>query len=223
MSAKAASNVSIKGSQIAAQNQTTVLCRCSPGDKWVLRCLSPVSDYSMTIEFVGEEDSGGRNLYIMRVSFGPGAAGRPDHLIVHVDLATLFPVKIQFMSEHIGLPVTVITAYDDHFPGALPYPLDTGKQFEVVQTETTTYSVDGDIPVETQITTAKLMCKVETMEEVTVPTGTFNCVKVTKYDQKGNALGVSWKSDEVGHAVDVKYVDYLTGEVWELVSYPERA
>src|SRR4030042_2067092 len=108
MSAKAASNVSTKAAQIAVQDQKRVLCRCSPGDKWVLRCLSPVTDYSMTIEFVGEEDSGGRKLYIMRVSFGPGAAGRPDHLIVHVDLATLFPVKIQWMSEHIGLPAPVI-------------------------------------------------------------------------------------------------------------------
>lgn len=197
-----------------------VLSECRAGDKWVVRCISSDADYSMTIEFVGEENSAGRNLCVMRVSFGPGAAGRPENMIVHIDWATLFPVKIESVCDHIGIPVTVVTTYEDHFPGVLPYPLEMGKEFDVIQTETTTYSMDGEIPVEIETTTKTLTCKVEAIEEISVPAGTFKCVKVTKYDQDGSALGTSWKSEEVGCAVDVKYIDHRNGETCELMSYP---
>jgi hypothetical protein len=220
---KVGDGVNMDGMHAVTQERAGGLSRYHMGDKWEVRCMSDSADYLMTIEFVGEDSSSGRGFYVLRISFGPGAAGRPDNMVVHIDGATLFPMRIQTLCAHTGIPVTVVTAYDDQFPGATPYPLDPGKEFEVIQMETTTYSVDGEIPVETETMTSTLICKVEATEEITVPAGTFTCVRVTKYDQDGTAIGTSWKSDEVGHAVDVKYLDYQTDEVCELVSYPDSA
>ena len=95
MSGQLEKDANLKNTRAMLEQGVGVLSKCHEGDRWMMRCILGETDYSMTIELLGEDGASGKDTYVMRVSFGPGAAGRPDSMMVHVDCATLFPVRVQ--------------------------------------------------------------------------------------------------------------------------------
>jgi len=100
--------------------------------------------------------------------------------------------------------------------GDAPYPREVGKEYERIETETTTTTVMGETQTDTE--TNSYTYKVEKMEQIAVPAGTFRCFKVVQYDEAGTPLTTVWHSDRTKQ-FQVKEIDHETGEVTELVSY----
>jgi len=188
------------------------------GDRWVLRMMSEGIEYTTTLEVVGEDVTGGKNCYLMEGSFEPPVMGFISSVSAKIDKATMRPVRMQTSGELMGYPFVTAISYS-YSPDATPYPLEVGKELEVIATETTTTTVMGETQTETETNAYTL--KVEGIEQITVPAGTFRCFEIVRYDEGGSALGTQWYSDTT--KCMVKEIDHETGEVTEqLISYSLR-
>jgi hypothetical protein len=106
------------------------------------------------------------------------------------------------------------TRYWYIYPKVPYWPLKMGKVIrEVEYSETRLNGEDTIAYSETVFYTYE----VESMEEITVAAGTFNCFKVVKYDDEGVKIETSWYSDKVKAKVKLIYHD--SGDTRELKSY----
>jgi hypothetical protein len=125
------------------------------------------------------------------------------------------PLKIQTSGEYQNEPLIVVSSYTYGFLEAPPYPLETGKEYRVIELETTTSTITGRESTETETNTYTY--RVEGIEEITVPAGTFRCFKVVKYDEDDTAISTNWTSDKVKS--DVKSIHHEAAELMELISF----
>ena len=172
----------------------------SVGDKWVMKTVSGGNEFTATTEVIGEETADGKDCYIAAISMDPYSGKE------WVDKTTLFPVK----DETSGATIT----YSYQFTGDMLYPLQMNKECQVVQTTTTTVKATGESNTETNT----YIYKVEDIEQITVPAGTFNCFKIVMYDKDGTPVATKWESDETKMYM-VKGITSENGVTAELVSY----
>ena len=100
-----------------------------------------------------------------------------------------------------------------------PYPLSVGKTWTVTVNITTTGSLSEQKQTITE--TYSYIYKVEKVESIKVPAGTFQCFKIVTYSYYSDtnlALYTEWVTDVSG-GVDVKQIDNDSGITTELVSY----
>lgn len=193
-----------------------VLPTWSIGDRWVSQFTSEGIEYAMTLEVTSEGVTDGRDCYVVEGSFEPPLMGYISSLSAKMDKATMYWLRMQMLGEVMDEPFIIAFSYSYEFPGALLYPLEVGKEIEVIETETTTITAMGETQTET--VTSTYTYKVEKIEEITVLAGTFRCFKLVKYDEAGTAVSTHWTSDKVKQ-FDVKSIDHIPDEVTELVSY----
>jgi hypothetical protein len=134
----------------------------------------------------------------------------------HIDKSTLLLTKSQApMSMMSGLfSFTMETDYSHEFVGESLYPLTEGKIVTVTETMTMGEGMDfggmsdffdgeeppedaGDFRQGDGSMTYKYVVGSST-ELVTVSAGTFECLRVDKYDDDGNPVSTSWISEAVG-------------------------
>ena len=184
------------------------------GDEWVSRMTSEAIEYRMTMEVVGEDVTDGKNCYVMEGSFEPAIVGIVSSVSVKIDKATMWPVRDQTSGELMGYPFVIANSYNYSAEGSL-YPLQVGKELEVIETETSTITSMGETQTET--VTNVYTYKVVEIEQTTVPAGTFECFKIVTYGEDGSARQTQWRSDTTKWMV--KRIEHETGDVTELVSY----
>jgi len=172
----------------------------SVGDKWVMKMISGGNESTATTEVIGEDIVDGKDCYIATISMDPYSSKE------WVDKTTLFPIK----NESSG----GTTTYSYQFVGDMLYPLQINKECQVVETITSTIKETGESNTETNT----YMFKVENIEQITVPAGTFKCFKIVMYDKNGTPVITEWESDETKMYM-VKGVDPQNDVTTELVSY----
>jgi len=172
----------------------------SVGDKWVMKIISGGNEFTATTEVIGEDVVDGKDCYIATISMDLYSGKE------WVDKTTLFPIKDESSRG--------TTTYSYQFVGDMLYPLQMKKECQVVQTITTTIKETGESNTETNT----YMFKVENIEQITVPAGTFKCFKIVMYDKDGTPVTTKWESDETKLYM-VKGVDPQNNVTTELVSY----
>ena len=172
----------------------------SGGDKWVMKITSGNNEFTATTEIIGDEVVDGKDCYISTISMAPYSGKE------WIDKTTLFPVKDESSKG--------TTTYSYQFEGDMLYPLQLKKECQVVETITTTVKASGQSNTETNTYTYK----VENIEQITVPAGTFKCFKIVMYDKDGKPVTTKWESDETKMYM-VKGVDPENNVTTELVSY----
>ena len=185
------------------------------GDTWVHKVISDGVEHTMALEITGDDITEGRETYVSKASFEPPVEGTIGTMDIKIDKLTLEIVRAQSSGQLMGVPfiVVVSTAYE---PEAALYPLEVGKQLPRTETETSTFTAMGEKETETETNTYTYT--VESIEQVTVPAGTFRTFKVVTYDELGSPVGTSWISDTV-KSVAVKEIDHGSEDVIELLSY----
>ena len=186
------------------------------GDKWVLRGVIEGTEYAMTLEVTGEDVVDGKESYVTETSIAPPLYGIVSSMTMKLDKSTMLATRLQFSGEYEDMPYIVESTYSYELLGQPLYPRQIGKEYKVIETETTTSTMLGETETETVTNTDTY--RVEKIEQITVPAGTFRCFKIVKYDEAGTALTTSWESDKAKQ-ISVKEIDHETGEVSELVSY----
>ncbi len=188
------------------------------GDRWVLRTMSEGIEYTGTLEVVGEDVIHGKNCYVMEGSIEPPLVGEfMSSVSAKIDKETMLTVRMQTSGELMGYPYVTAVSYS-YSPEETFYPLEVGKELERIETETTTIRSMGETYTETETSTYTV--KVEKIEEITVPAGTFRCFKIVTYDEHSAAIATKWHSDRTKWMV--KRIDHETGDVTELISYSLR-
>lgn len=184
------------------------------GDQWVFRITSEKIEHTMNVEVAGEDVVNGRDCYVFEVSVEPPFEGLIDHMTIKRDKSTMEEITVEFM--YTRYKTSMIYSYE--ISGVNPYPLEVGKEYTEIVTMNSTTTIEGEDP-ETETEENTYIYRIEKIEEITVPAGTFECFKIVKYDEDGtNVIQESWASDEIKQYT-VKKIDYESGKTTELKSY----
>jgi hypothetical protein len=97
-----------------------------------------------------------------------------------------------------------------------PYPLSVGKTWTVTVDTTTTDSLTEQN--QTTPETYSLNYRVEKVESITVPAGTFHCFKIVGYSSNNSIIYTKWVTDET-KGFPVKEIYNVYGTTTELISY----
>lgn len=166
---------------------------------------------------VGEDVADGKNCYVTEALYKPPLVGFVSSVSEKIDKETMLTVRFQTSGELMGYPYITAVSYS-YSPEETFYPLEVGKELEVITTETTNTVSMGETQRETE--TSVLTYKVAKIEQITVPAGTFKCFKIVIYDDGGSALQTQWYSDKTKWMV--KTIDHEEEYIDELVSYSLR-
>lgn len=188
----------------------------SIGDKWTVKWKIDVFEYNVTMEVMGEDITDGKNCYVMQATFEPAFQGIVTSANIKYEKATMQEVRMQMSGKVQDQTFVSATAYSHTLSGSPLYPITVGTENKVVTTETQTITVAGQ--KQTQTNTHTVISKVEKIEDVILPAGTFRCFKIVRYDEQGKVLSTSWACDKT--KIDIKNVESgANGLTVELVSY----
>ncbi len=171
--------------------------------------------FGVPLKVNAKDVTNGNGCYVVKGSFKPPIGGVIRSISMEFDKETMFFLRALISGEYQGLPFIQTSSHSYEFLGEPYYPLQVGKECEMIKTEIRTTTMLGKTQTETK--TINHTYKVERIEEITVPAGTFRCFKIVQYDDAGIALGTHWESDKA-RQYEVKSIDYETGEVIELIS-----
>ncbi|TES99996.1 MAG: hypothetical protein E3J80_01930 [Hadesarchaea archaeon] len=182
------------------------------GDEWVYRSTNDIT-YTFHYKVTAEETIDDEDSYVIETSYDPPFLGIKSGETTWVKKGTGDTMKEQWSGNYTGFLFTRTQTYSYQYSGADKWPIEVGKEYSVTRTQTYTITPPYQTGTETKTSTVK----VEKMEDVTVPAGTFTCFKEVYYDEDGNVWFTLWHSDDVKRYV--KTINNETGETTELVSY----
>jgi endonuclease YncB( thermonuclease family) len=180
------------------------------GDEWVYRSTDDIT-YTFHHRVVGEEMVDNEDSYVIETSYDPPWRGTFSCGTTWIKKATGDTVEAERSSKYRGTPFTRTWTYAYQYPGADRWPIEAGKEYSMIRT--VTVSTPPYQPIEE---TETFKVKVEKMESITVPAGTFTCFKIVNYDENDDLLSTLWYSDETKNYVKIVYE---TGGTTELMSY----
>ncbi len=189
----------------------------SIGDTWTEAMSVMGFNMEHTYEVIGEEMIDSKDCYIIQTLMGvPSMEIENYYDIRHVDKSTMENVRVWATGESEEISSVMESKYTYDFSGPR-YPCEVGKAWEVTRTENFSMTImEYDREPITNVETYGY--EVEGIEEITVPSGTFSCLKIVKYDDSGTPLETIWQSATTKVA-NVKLVNHDDNETWELDSY----
>ena len=160
---------------------------------------------------------GGKDCYIMHISFDPPVGGVSGG-IYYYEKDSWLPIRMQLNHELKGSSYSSVTDLSyktlEGFP--LTPPLKVGDEWKC-ETKATSYTVGGPYEQQRSEVVAISVMRVEKMEEIGVPAGKFNCYKISSYDKSGKVLKTNWFSEEAKN--NVKVINHKSGITMKLISY----
>ncbi len=177
------------------------------GDKRVFKWAIDTFEYTVTMEVTGEDVTNGKNCYVVQATFEPAFQGIITNATIKYEKTTMQEVKTQLSGKVNDIPFISSTTHSHEISGSPLYPTVVGMESRVTTTENTTTTAAG----QSQTQSAKRIdvSKVEKIEDITVPAGTFRCFKTVKYDEKGKVTSTSWASDKA--KIGIKTEDSASG------------
>jgi hypothetical protein len=185
------------------------------GDRWVSWTTSNDVTSTMALEVTGETVVDGRDCYVLEGTADPPYLGIISDLTMAYEKTTFLPLAAQSSGQYMATPYEVVIEATYELGGDPLFPLRVGNEHELVEERTTTATIMGDTATETETETSTR--RVEKLETITVPAGTFECFKLVEYDEDGVATNTTWYSDEVKWIV--QETDHESGESTQLVQY----
>lgn len=149
-------------------------------------------------------------------SFTPPYYGFMDDVEMKLDKSTMDFIRLQTSGNYGNMPYIMASSYSYKYIEEPLYPYVVGKESKVVETSTDTILRMAETEKTTETNT--YVYKVEKIEDIAVPAGTFRCFKVVEYYEDGTLSSTSWFAEETKF-YPVKELDHETGEIAELVSY----
>jgi hypothetical protein len=177
------------------------------GDQWVAKLTLGKLEYIVTQEVIEKNDC-----YILKALYKPPFMGIVSSTIETPKNIPSFPIRTEITGRE-GFKGVIECRYE--FLDVSFWPLEVGKEVKVIEALKQTTIWGGKKNVENKKNTH--IYKVEAIEEVSVPAGTFNCFRITESHEEGETLRIGWYSDKA--KVEVKSIDYEIGVAAELTSY----
>lgn len=169
----------------------------------------------MSMEVIEEEDVDGEGYYVVEMAFDPPMDDFLSTVFAKVSKALYLPERMDANATYMGEEVSMSTMGTYDFHGSARWPLAVGNEYTVTENLTTIITAMGTTESENESQTNTY--KVEALEDITVPAGTFECFRVVEYDETGGKMVTTWYSDQVRNTV--REEDHETGGTQDLVSY----
>lgn len=182
------------------------------GDEWVYRVTDGIW-YTFHYEVVSEEVIDNKDSYVIEESHDPPYLGTSSEETLWIEKATGDTMRVEMSGIYFGDPYEKTVTFTNEYIGPDKWPIETGKEYLVIRTESYTTSPGGPTGTEDRTITVR----VEKRENITVPAGAFTCFKIVNYDENDNIMSTMWYSGDVKQYV--KAVSNETGAIWELASY----
>jgi hypothetical protein len=184
----------------SSHQKETMICKLPVwelGTQWIFDLSQQDAEYLMTVKVTDEDNIGGRSCYVLTYSYEP-PIGMVTGSRVWVEKSTLAGIKTQILQgENVLSESTSAPMFSKEM-----WPLRASKEFTLVENllgSQLTYTV-----------------KVEGVESVNVPAGTFECFKVAYY--LGDQIAkIEWYSAQTKWFV--KLDDRMFQRLFELESY----
>jgi len=180
------------------------------GDWWIMEFVSNETTYTLTQNVTGE----GLDHYVIYSEYDPPFMGRINETL-RIDKSTINPVTMQGTGEYTYENTTIPYTYNGTifytYKGGVLFPLIVGKELNETDTYImTSIMIIDDTPYTHESNdTDTYTVRVEAIENVTVPAGTFACFKIDMWNAtSGELIYTSWYSDEA--KTSIKHIDYTT-------------
>lgn len=173
------------------------------GSKWSHQLAQGGAYYEVSTEVTDATLVGGKECWVVTMSFDPTYMGT-ESATGRVDKSNGELIQFQAPTEFMGMDCMLSVNYSHYWQDGSSSLQEVGEQATMVTKKTETADCEGETYTETE--TMTFTCKVEEVEEITVPAGTYTCFKIASYNETGEKVSVEWHSDEVLPAV--KTVDY---------------
>ena len=185
------------------------------GDTWTctVRHSLMASTYTSNWLVTGQQVYNGIPCYIVQVTNTPPLLNCSAETL-WVDTTTLNTIGDEVHCSLGGIDDTSTTNSSWNY-SVQPYPLSVGKTWTMIENRTTTILIVGQSNISSEVGNYTNKVKVESVETITVPAGTFKCFKMVGYDNNNSVLGTSWQAN---NGIFVKSIS-SNGETWELTSY----
>lgn len=198
------------------------------GDSWTLALTSNEANYNLIMTVTGKETVNNVSCYAVNLVFEPEIPltkkALSNQMTWWLDNSTLYLMKGKGKVRAYGYED--LTFVDEHFYTFQGEPfLTVGNEHN----ETDNREINVYAPPPTKIrmwrdeTTTTTRIKVEAVENITVPAGTFSCYKIVTYDETGqNILSIRWFSMKAKTAVRTENYEAGEFEIFEtaeLLSY----
>lgn len=183
------------------------------GDRWEYETGPEEARYNLIIEVTAwdEEDQ----TFSIKMTVDPPIEGLVREVVAKFDSELMFPVWSKATGTSDGTPVSMETEATYEIISGARWPLEVGKEVQI--SESITFDLSMGDETQSETTTEIKTYKVEALEEVTVPAGTFECFKISEYNETGEKITTTWHSDKV--KINVKEIDYEVDETQVLTSY----
>jgi len=193
------------------------------GDTWTYQFTLHGVDYTDVYKVIGEDMVNGQDCYIIQITYEPPLGGVVGEATMKIDKDHSFVLTAQTAPYLAGSPYEVDTSIEYEFIDCQYYPLKTGNECTARETKTVLIPGPGKQSSDNEARmylseTNTFLYKVDSIEDITVPAGTFECFKVDMYDDEGTKLRTSWKSAQIKN-LEVKGLNHQSSEITELVSF----
>ena len=188
------------------------------GDTWTMNASIYGVDGTIVDTVTGEQVYNGIDCYTVTTQISTQGTSTTTEVTstktAAVDKTTLDTIGFEASGSMNGTAYTE-TGNKSYNYSVKPYPLSVGKTWTVTITTASTSFTTGQN--QTIPETYRYTYKVEKVESITVPAGTFQCFKIVQYDSSNSIVNTRWVTDVTGVSA-VKEI-YSVGVTSELASY----
>ena len=187
------------------------------GDKWISKWTTGGTEYTVTAAITGEDSVDGNDCWVMEMSYNPAYMNQVTSITSQLDKTNLDILTSVYHMNTTEKSTTITYKID----GDPYYPLKVGKRAKEIEYRTiTTVTSSGTTAVtQTENATVTTTTVVDKVENITTAAGTFKCFKISKYNENGALIQISWRSDTV-KLYQVKMSDLTDPDAtYELISY----
>lgn len=187
------------------------------GDTWDTISSSNVFIERMVVTVSNENAKRNTDYYSMDVLIYPKFMEGPIEA-----KGEIYKNSLESKSLHFGFKkddksvFTTIEAQQDYLSSS-PFPLKVGKSWSVALTEKTETTINGKT-VSSEIKNRKYRYSVESIEEVSIPLGHFNCFKILRYDDNDKLVSIKWVPKETKF-IEIKGINLEYDDSVEMQSY----
>ncbi len=189
------------------------------GDSWTYNHLVGGISYKRTDTVVGDKTVAGRECYRMSIKWEPLFAGMVSDMEWQLEKVTREKLGILFSFQSSGQRADAAFVNSISRTGATPWRLTVGNEWSETEIQSQAVSLGGKTPA-IKTTAFNTKFRIESIESITVPAGTFECFKIVFLTSAGQVTEENWYSLAVKNWVKCRSTS--NGESFELASYKKN-
>lgn len=172
------------------------------GDRWTYNHTIEGVNYKRIETVVGEEVITGKDCYTLKVEWAPLFVGYVSEMQYQVEKQSRERLGTSFSYVTGGQTINFVYVSQITRSGASPWRLFVGNEWREQESQLQKYGTAQNPTTKTVL--MDTVFKIEAIETITVPAGTFKCFKIGFYFPNGTKFEENWFSVEAKNWIKMK-------------------